>query len=43
VASMIPVINIFIMPIAVAGGTLFWINELRQDAITSRVIDHDRL
>ena len=42
-ASMIPVINIFIMPIAVAGGTLFWINELRQDAITSRVIDHDRL
>jgi CysZ protein len=31
--SMIPVVNIFIMPIAVAGGTLFWINELRQDFI----------
>lgn len=26
--SMIPVVNIFIMPIAVAGGTLFWIEEL---------------
>ncbi|MGH1487439.1 MAG: sulfate transporter CysZ [Cellvibrionaceae bacterium] len=26
--SMIPVVNIFIMPIAVAGGTLFWIKEL---------------
>jgi len=26
--SIIPVINIFIMPTAVAGGTLFWINEL---------------
>jgi CysZ protein len=33
--SMIPVVNIFIMPIAVAGGTLFWINELRQDFIES--------
>lgn len=38
--SMIPVINIFIMPIAVAGGTLFWINELRQDALDTRVIEH---
>lgn len=28
VGSMVPIINIFIMPIAVAGGTLFWINEL---------------
>jgi CysZ protein len=28
IGSMIPIINIFIMPIAVAGGTLFWINEL---------------
>lgn len=35
VCSMIPVINIFIMPIAVAGGTLFWVNELRQDLITT--------
>ncbi|MFT7387955.1 MAG: CysZ protein [Candidatus Endobugula sp.] len=41
VASMIPVINIFIMPIAVAGGTLFWINELRQDVIETRVIDNN--
>lgn len=40
-ASMIPVINIFIMPIAVAGGTLFWINELRQQAIETKVINHD--
>jgi len=27
--SMIPVVNIFVMPIAVAGGTLYWNNELR--------------
>lgn len=27
--SMIPVVNIFVMPIAVAGGTLFWIKELK--------------
>lgn len=27
--SMIPVVNIFVMPIAVAGGTLFWCHELR--------------
>ncbi|MFT6388802.1 MAG: CysZ protein [Cellvibrionaceae bacterium] len=27
--SMIPIINIFVMPIAVAGGTLYWSNELR--------------
>ena len=33
VCSMIPFINILILPIAVAGGTLFWINELRQDFI----------
>ena len=26
--SMIPLVNIVIMPIAVAGGTLFWIREL---------------
>ncbi|MFT7492106.1 MAG: CysZ protein [Pseudohongiellaceae bacterium] len=28
IGSMVPIINIFIMPIAVAGGTLFWVNEL---------------
>ena len=28
--SMVPVVNIFIMPISVAGGTLFWINELKE-------------
>lgn len=28
-SSMIPVVNIFVMPIAVAGGTLFWIKELQ--------------
>lgn len=38
-SSMIPVVNIFIMPIAVAGGTLFWINELRQDFIDTHTID----
>jgi CysZ protein len=41
IASMIPVINIFIMPIAVAGGTLFWINELRQQVIETRVIENN--
>ena len=33
--SMIPVVNIVIMPIAVAGGTLFWINELNTQAINN--------
>lgn len=42
-ASMIPIVNIFIMPIAVAGGTLFWINELRQDVIGSNVLEHGSL
>jgi len=28
--SMIPVVNIFVMPIAVAGGTLYWSKELRE-------------
>jgi len=41
VCSMIPVINIIIMPIAVAGGTLFWINELRQDFINTSSIEVD--
>jgi CysZ protein len=27
--SMIPLVNIFVMPIAVAAGTLFWVNELK--------------
>lgn len=27
--SMIPFINIVAMPVAVIGGTLFWINELK--------------
>ena len=31
-ASMVPVINIFIMPIAVAGGTLLWVEELKHTA-----------
>lgn len=30
--AMIPVVNIFIIPIAVAGGTLFWIEELEVQA-----------
>ena len=28
IGSMIPIINIFVVPVAVAGGTLFWTNEL---------------
>ena len=39
--SMIPVINIVMMPLAVAGGTLFWINELRQDFIENHIIEHN--
>lgn len=39
--SMMPIINIVIMPIAVAGGTIFWVNELRQNAIESGIIDAD--
>ena len=27
--SMVPIVNVFIMPISVAGGTLFWLNELK--------------
>lgn len=30
--SMVPVLNILVMPLAVAGGTLFWINELKANA-----------
>lgn len=28
--SIIPVVNVFAMPAAVTGGTLFWLNELKQ-------------
>ncbi len=31
--SVIPVLNIFAMPAAVTGGTLFWLNEIRHDAL----------
>jgi CysZ protein len=34
--SIIPIVNIFIMPIAVAGGTLFWINELSRQGSSSQ-------
>lgn len=30
--TMIPLVNIFVMPIAVVGGTLFWIDELEKQA-----------
>lgn len=33
--SMIPVVNIFVMPIAVAGGTVFWVNELKTEPVHS--------
>lgn len=29
-ASIIPIVNIFAMPVAVAGATIFWLDELRQ-------------
>lgn len=29
--AMIPVVNIFILPAAVCGGTLYWVNELREN------------
>lgn len=29
--SMVPIVNIFIMPVSVAGGTLFWLNEIKND------------
>jgi CysZ protein len=28
--SMVPVLNIFVTPIAVAGATIFWVKEIRQ-------------
>ena len=28
--TMIPVVNIIAMPAAVAGGTIYWVNELRE-------------
>ena len=28
--TMVPLLNIFVMPIAVVGGTLFWIDELEK-------------
>ncbi|MFC6632615.1 sulfate transporter CysZ [Microbulbifer taiwanensis] len=30
-AKMVPILNIFVMPAAVAGGTALWIERLRQD------------
>lgn len=30
-SSVVPFINIFAMPAAVAGGTIFWLNELREE------------
>ena len=34
--SMIPIVNIFIMPIAVAAGTLYWHHELQPRATLNR-------
>ncbi|MCV6613772.1 MAG: sulfate transporter CysZ [Cellvibrionaceae bacterium] len=31
--AMIPVLNIFILPAAVCGGTLYWVNELRDEPL----------
>jgi len=41
--SVIPIVNIFAMPAAVTGGTLFWLNEIRElgavDAATDTETD----
>lgn len=37
--SMIPIVNIFITPIAVAGATLYWINEVHLPAL--KPLPHD--
>ena len=37
VALLIPVVNILMMPAAVAGATLFWVRERGADALPSRV------
>lgn len=37
--SMIPIVNIFITPIAVAGATLYWINEVHRPAL--KQLPHD--
>ncbi len=34
--SMIPIVNIVAMPAAVIGGTLFWVNELKDSKIESQ-------
>ncbi len=31
--SIVPIINIFAMPAAVTGGTIFWLNELKQHSV----------
>lgn len=31
--SMIPIVNIFVLPAAVCAGTLFWLNELRDSPL----------
>lgn len=31
ICSVIPIVNIFAMPAAVTGGTLYWLNELREN------------
>lgn len=35
-ASIVPIVNIFAMPIAVAGATVFWVDELRHVTKTQR-------
>ena len=33
---LIPVVNLLMMPAAVAGATLFWVRERGEDALQSR-------
>lgn len=35
--SMIPVVNIFVMPIAVAGATVYWVEEMREENDVGRL------
>ncbi|MCP8900205.1 sulfate transporter CysZ [Gilvimarinus xylanilyticus] len=35
--SMIPIVNIFVMPIAVAGATVYWVEEMREENDVGRL------
>lgn len=41
--SVIPIVNIFAMPAAVTGGTLFWLNELKAASAPDLFDEHQKL